>query len=433
VEPQPIRGRPGTKPLPIMGGGRAVGGPIALGLLATYFLVALAAWVAAACATLLAAPDLAHRAYLAPRVVLANHLFALGVLAFAVTGASFHLLPVMLRNDVRRPRMLQAAVPLLAGGFLVAPGIAYDHVRLLWLGVSLLGAGVLIVLWEIVGLVVRAPGDRTLVASRTGVALVSLHVAAAFALGAVVFDQGYVSFGGVPHDRWLLVHLHLAIVGWLALLIVTVGRTLGPMLAAAPTPPARRLPANEVVLTLGLWTLLAGLAAGSRPASLAGASVVVLALAAFARQMVRVARERRRQLEAPLAHLLVGAAFMLQGAVLGFAMLTGAVDPYAGITSYVLLILLGWGGGVTLGHLGKLLALSLWVWWPPGPRPAQADLYPRPLWLAETALFAAGVELLAVAPLVRSPAIAYSGSALLVAAALAACVATLATWRSRWD
>jgi hypothetical protein len=48
VEPQPLRGRPGTKPLPLAGGGRVVGGPIALALLASYILVALAAWLATA-------------------------------------------------------------------------------------------------------------------------------------------------------------------------------------------------------------------------------------------------------------------------------------------------------------------------------------------------------------------------------------------------
>jgi hypothetical protein len=35
------------------------------------------------------------------------HLVALGLLPFAVTAVSFHLLPVMLRNDVRLSRTPQ--------------------------------------------------------------------------------------------------------------------------------------------------------------------------------------------------------------------------------------------------------------------------------------------------------------------------------------
>jgi hypothetical protein len=432
AEDQPLRGRPGTKALPLAGGGRAVGGPIALGLLASYVAVALAGWLAAAIVLLLAAPDLAARAAPAPRLLLATHLVALGFLPFAVTGASFHLLPVMLRNDVRHPRLLQAALPLLGGGFLVAPGIAYRREGLLWAGAALLAAGLSLVLVELLGLVFRAPGNRTLVASRVGVALVSLHVVGALVLGAIVFDRGYAPLAGVGHDRWLLVHLHLAVIGWLTLLIVTVGRTLGPMLALAPTAPARRLPVAEAALTAGLWTLLAGLAASSRPAELAGGALIVLTLVAFARLMLRVARTRRIDLEAPLAHLLAGVVFLLQAAVLGFLVVADALSASSGLVAYAVFLLLGWAGGVTLGHLGKLLSLSLWVWWPPGPRPKQAALYPRAVWLGETAAFAVGVELVGLAPLTESVAAAYAGGALLVAAAALAGAGALSTWRSRW-
>jgi hypothetical protein len=130
LESVPLRGRPGTKTLPLADG-RAVGGPIALVLLASYVAVALGGWVAAALALLVAAPEVAARARLASQPLLAVHLVALGLLPFAVTGASFHLLPVMLRNDIRHPRRLQVALPLLAGGFLVAPGVAFGRSVLL--------------------------------------------------------------------------------------------------------------------------------------------------------------------------------------------------------------------------------------------------------------------------------------------------------------
>lgn len=426
----PLRGRPGTKTLPLTDG-RAVGGPIALGLLASYTAVALAGWTAGAIALLVAAPELAARNPLASQPVLAVHLVALGLLPFAVTGASFHLLPVLLRNNVRHPRRLQAALPLLAAGFLVAPGIAFDRPTLLWPGATLVTAGLALVLSELLGLVHRAPGDRTLVVSRTGVAFTSLHVAAALLLGALVFSRGDDPVAGVGHDRWLLVHLHLAVFGWLTLLIVTVGRTLGPMLALSPAAPPRRYPLSELALTAGLWTLLAGLAAASTPATLAGGCLISLTLAQLARLLTRVARTRRLELEAPLAHLLAGLLFLLQALALGLAILVGAVAPRTGLTAYVILLLLGWASGVTLGHLGKLLSLSLWVWWPPGPRPKQSALYPRRVWLAEAALFAAGVELLAAGALAGSIAIARAGAALLVAAAMLAAAGAGRTWARR--
>lgn len=426
----PLRGRPGTKALPLADG-RAVGGPLALGLLASYFAVALTGWAAAAAALLVAAPELAAGRPLASQPVLAAHLLALGLLPFAVTGASFHLLPVMLRNDVRHPRRLQIALPLLAGGFLVAPGLAFGRPALLWAGATLVAAGLALVLGELLGLVRRAPRNRMLVVSRTGILLVSLHIAAALVLGALVFSRGDRPVAGVAHDRWLLVHLHLAILGWLTLLIVTVGRTLGPMLALAPSAAERRLPLSELALTAGLWTLVAGIAASSTPAEVVGGALILLTLALFARQMLRVARTRRLDLEAPLAHLLTGVLFLLQAAALGFAMLAGAVKPRTALTAYVVLLLVGWAGGVTLGHLGKLLSLSLWVWWPPGPRPKQDALYPRRVWLSEAGAFAAGVELLALGALLGSTGVARAGAAVLIVAAALAATGAALTWARR--
>jgi hypothetical protein len=433
IDPPPagtLGGRPGTKALGVASG-RAVGGPIQLGLFGAFTLPALAGWLAAAVSLLAAAPQIAAGRPLASRPVLAVHLLALGLLPFAVGAAAFHLLPVMLRNDVHRPSNLRLAVPLLAGGFLVAPAVAYDLPPLLWLGVAPLATGLGLVLVELAGLVRRAPAGRMLVASRSGLALVGFHVLAALVLGALVFAHGDRSFGGVVHERWLLVHLHLAVLGWLTLLIVTVGRTLGPMLAQAPAAPARRLPVAELVLSGGLWLLVAGLAAASSALVAAGAFLELASLARFGVLIARIAGTRRVELEGPLAHFLTGALFLLQAAGIGLAVLAGGLSEHRGLTAYVVFLLLGWAAGVTLGHLGKLLSLSVWVWWPPGPRPKQSALYPRRTWLAEAAAFAAGVELLGLGALVGSSGAARSGGTLLVLAALLAAAGAAATWSRR--
>ena len=416
------------RPLPLTDR-RAVGGPVSRPLLAAYFLVALLGWAAAAVATLAAADELAAGNPLAPAPVLAVHLLALGVLPFAVSGACFHLLPVMLRNDLPSQRLLWLALPLLGGGFLVAIGLQRDAPPLLWTGAALVTAGLAIVLAEIGTLVARAPRGRMLIASRIGVALSCFHVVAALCLGALAFSQS-LPFAGVAYPRWLLIHLHVALVGWIALLIVTVGRNLGPMLAQAPAAPRRSRPLDELALTLGLWLLLAGIAAGTRIATLAGGLVVVGALGRFAWLMLRVARTRRAPLEAPLAHLLAGGLFLVQAAVAGIAAAAG-VGGTRLVVAYVVLLLFGWAGGVVVGHVGKLLALSLWVWWPPGPRPKQAALYPRRLGLVEALTFAAGVEALALGVLVGSTPLARGGAIALVASATLTLAGAALTWRRR--
>jgi hypothetical protein len=416
------------RPLPLSER-RAVGGPISRRLLAAYFLVALVCWLAATVAAIVAAGDLAHGHPLAAAPVLAVHLIALGVLPFAVSGASFHLLPVMLRNDLPSQRALWIALPLLAGGLLIASGLGREAKPVVWAGAAMVTGGLAIVVVEVLTLVVRAPRGRMLIASRLGVAASCVHVVAALVLGALIFSQD-APFAGLSYGRWLLIHLHVALLGWIALLILTVGRSLGPMLAQAPAARQRAWPLEELGLVAGLWLLLIGIGTEHRAATLAGGVIVVAAVGRFAVLMVRTARARRGPFEAPLAHLLVGGFFLVQAAGFGLAAAAGA-DSTRLVSGYVVLLLVGWAGGVVLGHLGKLLSLSLWVWWPPGPRPKQAELYPRRLGLAEAGAFAIGVESLAVGSFVGSAAIARTGAVILCASAVLTAAGAATTWRRR--
>jgi len=406
-----------------------VGGPVPAALLACYVAVSLAFWLAGTVVLVLAAGALARGAFYDREVLLAVHLVAAGALPLGVAGASFHLLPVMLRNDLVSVRALWLALALLLGGALVAAGLDRWSQALVWLGVAAVACGLAIVVVEVAALVVRAPGERTLIASRAGVGLALAHTVLALLAGALVFDL-HRSFWGVDYDRWLLVHLHLALLGWIALLVVTVGRNLAPMLAQAPAAPRRSRPLDELVLVAGLWLLLAGLAAAVRPLTLAGGAIVVVTLARFGLLLVRTARSRRAPIDAPLGHLLAGAAFLAQAAVVGFVAAAGGRDV-RWAEAYVVFLLVGWAGGVVIGHLGKLLSLSVWVWWPPGPRPKQAALYPRRLALAETVAFAAGLELLALSVLTGHPTAARAGAALVCASAVLAAATAAVVWSRR--
>jgi hypothetical protein len=418
-------GERGLRPLPLLHTGR----PASWRLVGFSFVAAATAWVAAAAALVAAAPDLAAGRTSAPAALLAAHLLGVVFLPLAVTGAAWHLLPVMLRNDLRRPRLAWAAALLLGtGGPLLAAGIALDRVALAASGGALLAAALGLALSQLAGLVLRAPRGKRLVVSRTAVALSALHAVAAGALGVVVFASG--SLAGEAYERALLVHVSVAGLGWLTLLILAVGRTLAPMLALAPAPEPRRVPAAELTLAAGLWLLVGGIALGTRPLLLVGTAVVVAALAPTAAALVRAAVAGRiGPREGPLAHLLVGAAALTQAALLVPAAGLGLVPARPAAIACVLLLLLGWAGGVVIGHLGKLLSLSAWASWPPGPRPKQAALYPRRLWQAETVLFGVAVFALADGVLLGSAAVTRAGAGLLVLSSIAALAACLETVR----
>jgi hypothetical protein len=410
--------------------GVRVGRPAPVALVASYFGAALLCWLAAAAALVAAAEQLANEGLASQEVLLAVHLVGLSFLPLAVTGAALHVLPTLLRNDVTAWRGW-AALPLLCAGPVLAYAIAHDLDVTTWLAAAAVALGFVLVAWELGALVARAPRGRMLLASRFGVAASTFHAGAALVGGAALADRGWRPLFGIPHDRVIAIHLHLAVIGWLTLLIVTVGRTLTPMLSLAPAEPRRRLPVEELVLTAGLWLLLLGLALGWRVASAVGALLVLGAVVAFAVLTARIGRRHRLDgLEGPLTHVVTGVFFLLQATILGLGMVFGLDPTPARLMGYVTALLLGWAAGVTLGHLGKLLSLSAWTWWPAGPRPKQAALYPRPIWLAEAILFAVGVEMLLNGVLRGAEVLTLVGALILVGSALTACVAAAVTLRA---
>jgi hypothetical protein len=400
-------------------------------LVASYFLSALVLWLAAAAVSLRAAAPLAQQAIAAPEVLLAVHLIGLGFLPMAVVGAALHVLPMLLRAPAR-PARGWLALPLLAVGPLLAWAIAWREETWVRVGAAVLAAGVLIVAVDLLLLVRRAPGDRLLLVSRVAIVLAVVHACLALAAGLVLVERPGGGLVGEGLQGTLAVHVHLAALGWLTLLIVAVGRSLAPMLALAPAAPRRRFPTEETGLTVGLWALLAGLLAPSRAALVSGVALVLAALARFSLLLSRVGRRQRQPgLEGPLGHLLLGLVFLLQAAVLGLIMAAEMRVPPSRAAAYVIFLLLGWASGVTVGHVGKLLSLSLWSGWPPGPRPRQAALYPRRLWALEAALLGLAVELLAAGALLGEVAATQAGAALLASSAGVALLGALFTLSRR--
>lgn len=403
----------------------ATGRPGPWPLVTASLLLALAAWLAASVAAVFAAPSLARVEVDAPALLLPVHLIGVAFFPLAVTGAVWHLLPVMLRNGPRSPRRLWLAFALLVTALPLAHGIAADSDRVVWVAAALLTAGLVVVLAEIGALVAGAPHGKRLVVSRVGIGLSAVHGLLAFGLGQLLF--GALVDLHVSYERLVLMHLLLAVLGWLTLLILTVGRTLVPMLAAASAPPARRFPATELLYSFGLWLLLGGIAFARAPLVVAGVAVMFGAVIPAARLFGSSARGRIGFREGPLAHLLLGGVFLAEAAAISAAWAAGAVQPRRAAVACGLLLLVGWAGGVIIGHIGKLLALSAWAAWPPGARPKQAALYPRNLSQAEAAIFFVAVETLAVSVLAGSVVAGRVGGLLLVVAAATALVGATRT------
>lgn len=369
----------------------------------------------------LAAPELTDGAVSGTRPVAAAHLVALVFFPFAVAAAVWQLLPVMLRTDPARPWARWVALALVGAGAPLALGVALESRVLVVPSAAALGVGLVLLLAELASLVRRAPRGKRLVVSRPAVALAGAHAAIAFALGAVLFADDGAAPLGVPYERLLLVHLTVALVGWLTVMILAVGRTLVPMLGLAPAAPPRRVPVPELTLLAGLWLFVAGVAWPVDVLAGLGILTMLAALAVPARRFLQVARRGTiGWREGPVAHVTIGLVFVAQAAALALAALAGVGDPRRAAIAAVVLLGIGWTVGVVAAHLGKLLSLSGWGSWPPGPRPKQAALYPRRGWRLELAAFGLGVELLAVGILAGASGPARAGAGLLVVASLLA-------------
>jgi hypothetical protein len=353
--------------------------------------------------------------------VAAAHLVAVVFFPFAVAAAVWQLLPVMLRTDPARPWARWVALALVGAGAPLALGVALESRVLVVPSAAALGVGLVLLLAELASLVRRAPRGKRLVVSRPAVALAGAHAAIAFALGAVLFADDGAAPLGVPYKRLLLVHLTVALVGWLTVMILAVGRTLVPMLGLAPAAPPRRVPVPELTLLAGLWLFVAGVAWPLDVLAGLGILTMLAALAVPARRFLQVARRGTiGWREGPVAHVTIGLVFVAQAAALALAALAGVGDPRRAAIAAVVLLGIGWTVGVVAAHLGKLLSPSGWGSWPPGPRPKQAALYPRLGWRLEHAAFGLGVELLAVGILAGASGLARAGAGLLVVASLLA-------------
>jgi hypothetical protein len=398
----------------------ATGHPAPFELGAPAYLIALGGWLAAAVLLLVSAPELAGLAISEERPVGAAHAIGLVFFPFAVAAAVWQLLPVMLRNDPPLPRLRWVVLCLLLAGIPLAVAIGAGNGRLGAVSATTLAIGFALLLAELALLIRGAPRGRLLVVSRPALVLAGVNALAAFLLGAVALDGGPEPLG-IAYERLLLVHLALAVVGWLTVMILAVGRTLVPMLGAAAAAGPRRAPLAELALVAGLWTFAAGIAWARDWLVALGVLGMAAALLGPARLFVRVAVSGRVGVrEGPVAHVVVGLVFLAQAASLAIAAVLGLASERRAAVAGVLLLGVGWAVGVVLGHLGKLVSLSGWGAWPPGPRPKQADLYPRHGWWIEVVLFAAGVQLLAVGVLAHSTPIVRAGGAVLLVSALVA-------------
>jgi len=363
------------------------------------------------------APALARGAFLAPRVVATAHLFTLGWITTSILGALCQFLPVALGARIRSERLAHAGfVAYVPGVALFAGGLATGHATVMIAGAAPMAAALLLFAANLAATLPKA--------RRRGLTWWALAGAAFFLVATVALGStlaGNLRWGWLGANRMIAlgVHLHVAVAGWVLLVIVGVAHRLLPMflLSHGATEMFGKLAAG--LLAAGAGTLLFAHHVDGGVA--AGAGLIALGVAAFLVQAALHFRHKRKPRLDPGLRLataglvLLGLALLLSPwvAVRGFAAPRLA-------TAYGAILVPGALSLFVIGFYYKILPFLTWYhrFGPVAaerPVPRVADLFDSRWATAATIALVAGAAgmpggiLAGSEALVRAAAVAFAG------------------------
>lgn len=347
--------------------GLAMEGTPSLRLPGEHFAAALLFLAAGAVGLVWIAPELAAGLYLSPRVAGVTHFFTLGFLTMTIFGALYQLLPVALGVPIRSERWGHASFWLFAPGVaMFAAGVAASAPMLRHAGVALLAAGIVCIVTN-VALALRRARKRDVIWAAIAIALAFLTTTLVFGVVLVLnMRDGLLAASRV---RVMTVHLHIALIGWVLMMIAGISHRLLPMFLLAHGADTRWSPRAIALLAVGVVTLAAGVLCGfvdsHRAIQLAltwvGVALIdggVLCFLMQARLMFR-ARMRRR-LDAGLRHVALALTCIAFAAALGPVVLYRGVGHPRLDVAYVVLGLLGLVLYAT-GQFYKIVPFLVWI------------------------------------------------------------------------
>jgi len=216
---------PGARAAAVPGMGSANAPPARLP--GEHFAAALLFFLIGTTALFALAPDLALGYFLAPRVAATTHLFTLGWITTSIMGALYQFLPVALDQPIRSIRLAHVSFVLFVPGLLAfAGGLALGRSVLLLSGAACFGTGLLLFIGNLTATLKRA---RRRDVTWWALAFATFYLAVTLILGLALTGNlrwGYMGGGRIAS---IGVHLHVALAGWVLLVIVGVAHRLLPM------------------------------------------------------------------------------------------------------------------------------------------------------------------------------------------------------------
>ncbi|HUG36690.1 MAG TPA: hypothetical protein VML54_07055 [Candidatus Limnocylindrales bacterium] len=204
-----------------------------------YLVGAASAYVAAALGVAWLAPELAGH-YYHPRLLALAHTFTLGWVTLGIMGASYQLIPIVLERPIWSARLARWQLAIVGVG---VAGLVAHFVVGTWIGLTaaalLLAVGVACHLVN-VGMTVRGGRTRwTFTACLVAMGYAGLAATTLFGL-ALAINRGWPFLPGAFFPT-LHAHIHLALLGWVAPMILGVAARVYPSSSWRRLPGAGRL------------------------------------------------------------------------------------------------------------------------------------------------------------------------------------------------
>lgn len=417
---------PAASPAP---GGLAAANSPPFRLPGEHFAAALALWGVGAVGLVWVAPLVALGMFPLPQVVGVTHLFTLGWITTSILGALYQFLPVALLQAIRSQRVAHVGFWLYVPGLLAFVGGLVGGERPLLLGGAVAFATGLTLFVGNLGATLAKVRKRDLTwwsLAGAGVfllATIGLGLTLAVNLGSgVLGEHRFLALG---------VHMHVALAGWVLLVMIGVARHLLPMFLLSHGASER--PGRLAATLVGAGVLTLALLHHVVPVVMfrVAAIVIWVGAAAFLVQGELYFRHRiRPQLDPGMRLAGASLAFLALALLLAPAALWTGLSAPRVVTAYIAAAVLGISLFVA-AHYYKILPFLVWYhrFGPLAgkrPVPRVAELYRARTAMVAGVLLVNGALGIVVATLLgaglvaRLAAVAYAAGAAVVIGQMAA-------------
>ena len=202
--------------------------PFSFFALAPAFLILAAGILAIGGSDLLSSPH-------TPALLAATHCLTLGFMASVMFGAMQQILPVLVGSKMSASLLVARVtwLALLLGTLALCAGFLLGLPSLLSLAWPLLSiAFVIFIVASLISLVRASARNVT----RTALILAVIAFALAVSLG-ILLAHGYATGASIPFAELASAHIHLALGGWVMLLVIGVSYQVVPMFQLTPNYP----------------------------------------------------------------------------------------------------------------------------------------------------------------------------------------------------